>query len=367
MDLPLLYSFKNKKFRVWSVKVTPECEIVRTYGQEHGVQTVSVQKVKSGKNIGKKNETTPYEQACADAMSMFRKQKINAGYTESRSTDPELPLPMLAHMFDKNSRRIQYPAFVQPKIDGVRMITTFNENGQFLFLSRTGKPFGALNGTFEKHLGFLKACSGLFLWLDGELFSSTLTFEEIVSTVRNEHTPDPERFDKLEYHVYDIIPENKETPFYERHETLRQLSQKFPSKIKWVPAYEVCNATEVTRHHNEFVQQGYEGVMIRNRHGPYVHKRSYDLQKYKNFRDDEFVIVDVKEATGNDTGTAILQCKTNDGSYFWVRPRGSREYRAELLRNKERILYKLLTVRYQNLTDKNIPRFPVGIIIRDFE
>lgn len=366
MELPLLYSFKNNKFRIWSIKVTPECEIVRTYGQEDGVQTVSVQKITSGKNIGKKNETTPYEQACAGAMSMFRKQKVTAGYSEIRSKEPVLPLPMLAHSFDKRSHRITYPAFVQPKIDGVRMITAFNENGEFVFLSRTGKSFGALKGAFEKHLGFLKSPS-IVLWLDGELFSSTLTFEEIVSTVRNEQTPDPKMFDQLEYHVYDIIPENNDMSFHERHEALRQLSQKFSDKIKRVPTYVVHNADEVIRHHDNFVKQGYEGVMIRNRDGPYVYKRSYDLQKYKNFRDDEFVIVDIKEAIGNDAGTAILQCKTNNGSYFWVRPRGSKEYRAELLRNKEHILYKLLTVRYQNLTDKNIPRFPVGTTIRDYE
>jgi len=367
MDFPLLYSFKNDKFHTWSIKVTlEECEIVRTYGQEHGTQTVSVHKV-----------NTYYQQACADAMSMFRKQKVIEGYSEYRSKESRadaLPslLPMRSHVF-KNSHRIKYPAFVQPKLfDGVRMLTTFDENsGQFLFVNRTGTFLKTLNGTsFETHLGFLKSNTGL--WLDGELCSSTLTFEEITNIV-NETSTGPEKlFDTLEYHVYDIVPaaSSSVVAFHERHETLRHLSQQFPDKIKRVPTYEVQNADEVTRHHNEFVQQGYDGVMVRNRDGPYVHgRRSYDLQTYKNFRDEEFVIADIKEANKDikdDTGnkTAILQCRTNDGSCFWVRYRGS--IRANLLlRDKEHLLYKRLTVRYQHLTDKNIPRFPVGIVIRE--
>lgn len=330
MEFPLLFSLRNKNFHKWSIKVTQECEIVRTYGPEFGPQTTSVHKIVVGTN-----ETTPYQQACADAMSMFRKQTVE-GYSETRSNKPFLPLPMLSYFFDKNSSLIMYPAFVQPMLTGVRMITTFDENDQFLFLNRTGKSFETDN--IEKHLDFLKTVS---LWLDGELFSNS------------------------EYHVYDIIPKNDiHMSFHERHDALRHLSKKFPDKIKWVPTYVVQNADEVIRHHNDFVQQGYEGVMIRNRDGPYVHRRSYDLQKYKNFIDDEFVIVDVKEAT--DAGTAILQCKTNDGSCFWVRSKGTKEYHAQLLRDKEHILYKRLTVRYQNMTDKNIPRFPLGIVIREY-
>ena len=85
----------------------------------------------------------------------------------------------------------------------------------------------------------------------------------------------------------------------------------------------------------------------------------------KKFEELEFAIVDVREATGNDKGTAIIQCQADNGELFWVRPKGSREYRASLLESQ--IIDKLLTVRYQNLTEKGIPRFPVGIAIRDYE
>ena len=119
--------------------------------------------------------------------------------------------------------------------------------------------------------------------------------------------------------------------------------------------------------HDRYVSDGYEGVMIRNLDGKYKSSRSYNLQKYKHFVDHEYTIVDVKEAVGTDSGTAIIQWENCDQNVFWVRPRGSREYRARLLKDQQKIIGKQLTVRYQNLTEKGIPRFPVGIAVRDYE
>jgi DNA ligase-1 len=50
-----------------------------------------------------------------------------------------------------------------------------------------------------------------------------------------------------------------------------------------------------------------------------------------------------------------------------VRPRGTHEERAVLLNNAGSYVAKKLTVRYQELTDDGIPRFPVGISFRDYE
>jgi DNA ligase-1 len=50
-----------------------------------------------------------------------------------------------------------------------------------------------------------------------------------------------------------------------------------------------------------------------------------------------------------------------------VRPRGTREKRAEWWENREQYIGSKLTVRFQNLTADGIPRFPVGIAIRDYE
>ena len=50
-----------------------------------------------------------------------------------------------------------------------------------------------------------------------------------------------------------------------------------------------------------------------------------------------------------------------------VRPMGTHEERAKLYKEGKKIIGKKLTIRYQGLTDLGIPRFPRGVVIRDYE
>ena len=78
--------------------------------------------------------------------------------------------------------------------------------------------------------------------------------------------------------------------------------------------------------------------MLRNINSPYeIDKRSKHLQKYKEFKEDEFEIVNFKEASGNDKGTVVRCCITAEGHKFTVRPKGTREFRRELFKNGENI------------------------------
>ena len=116
-----------------------------------------------------------------------------------------------------------------------------------------------------------------------------------------------------------------------------------------------------------FVEEGYEGAMVRNLKGAYrIGKRSADLQKVKTFLDDEFEIVGFTQGTGGETGCVVWVCKTSSGDEFSVRPRGTREERQEYFRTE------MLTSQYAygeipRVTDDGIPRFPIGISIRDYE
>ena len=111
--------------------------------------------------------------------------------------------------------------------------------------------------------------------------------------------------------------------------------------------------------------------MCRNLDGKYKFKhRSNDLLKFKNFEDSEFRIVDAKKGTGTEEGAIVFTCETEDGQEFDVRPRGEIEKRREMFINKESYIGKMLTVRYQNTgiqEEDALPRFPVGIEVRDYE
>ena len=63
----------------------------------------------------------------------------------------------------------------------------------------------------------------------------------------------------------------------------------------------------------------------------------------------------------------MWECQTPDGQTFAVRPTGTHEERKVLFENGDEYIGQQLTVKYQELTDEGIPRFPVGIAIRNYE
>jgi DNA ligase-1 len=114
------------------------------------------------------------------------------------------------------------------------------------------------------------------------------------------------------------------------------------------------------------VNQGYEGIMLRNYKGVYESgKRSNDLQKYKEFMDSEFAILDVMVA--KDDGSVFLVRNDLNDRTFTV-TLGSMVQRAGYLTNKELYIGKEITVSYQTRYKKTLlPQFPTGVAIRDYE
>jgi len=370
MSLPTLYSkSKTGKTQVWNIQVIGSTIRV-SYGYQDGATTVNEKTITAGKNIGKKNETTPEQQAASEARSTWDKKKTG-GYAESLD-DAQVPatasegsmaahetiLPMLAHDYNKRGKDIKFPCFVQPKLDGVRCIF---RNG--VLTSRQGKVFPNM----ENIVNDLKDVE---LVLDGELYSDTLNFQQFVGLVRKKkhNAAEIELLKQVKYWVYDIV---NDKPFEERHATLREM---FVNHVHLYPFVyrlitEECKTkAELKGFHDRFAAEGKEGLIIRNKTGLYqLAARSKDLQKYKEFEDAEYKVTGFSEGEGLEKGLVIWTCETSTGKTFNVRPRGSHEDRAALFKEADDYIGKSLTVRYQELTDEGIPRFPVGIAFRDYE
>ena len=336
-------------------------------------------KVESGQTDGKLTETagqvidegkqgrSAEEQAIFEAISKTNKKRDEAYYdsVEEAQTQVKL-LPMLAHPFTKRKHNITYPAIVQRKFDGVRCLAVVMGNRQVKLYSRKGKEFPHLNHIREE-VGARNTDQALVL--DGELYSDTLTFQELVGLVRRVTLKpgNDEQMLEVSLRVYDCVNLNNEQDFSDRYETITRITSG-AEYLSLVENVTVNNEDEIHAAQAQFVEEGYEGAMVRNLTGAYrIGKRSADLQKVKTFEDDEFEIVGFTQGTGGEAGCVIWICKTKDGKEFNVRPRGTREERQEYFRNGNDYIGKMLTVRYQELTDDGIPRFPVGISIRDYE
>lgn len=356
---------KTKWWEISAEKVKEGATITVRYGyegQEEDKIQSTVRRVKEGKNLGRSNETTPFEQACFEAEAMWQKKK-DKKYSENPKKKSKILLPMLAHDFKKRGHNIEFPAFVQPKLNGVRCLAKKVSKNEIEFISRGGKNFETLKHIEETLLPIMEVGSTF----DGELFTQRMTFQQIVSAVKRQQ----EETQRVEYWIYDCILED--TSFEDRNNILNEVRRnnlgKFEGNpLRLVHTEAVSDKEDLLLVHNRFVQVGYEGTIIRNKKGLYrCDFRSPDLQKYKDFIDEEFEIVGGKEGVGRAEGTITWTCKTKDGKLFDARPQGTEEQRREWWENREKFVGKLLTVRYQNLSDDGIPIFPVGLIPRDYE
>jgi DNA ligase-1 len=111
-----------------------------------------------------------------------------------------------------------------------------------------------------------------------------------------------------------------------------------------------------------YLEMGYEGQMVRLSTTPYENKRTKQLLKRKEFEEEEFLIHDIEEGTGNRSGMAgTIYLKKQDGAVFGSGVRGNRDSYRELLQNKTKYIGTLASVRFQNYTPDGVPRFPVVV------
>ena len=369
---PIYALASNSKVKLWQAIIRPMDKgayITYKYGYEDGKQQAQTKAVFEGKNIGKANETTAFEQACKDAESKYNK-KCDEGYQEDKNTLSTPILPMLALSYEKRGHNIEWPSFVQPKIDGVRC-TVGIKNGKINMFTRKGKEM-TLMPHIEKDLERLFAQAKALdydtdhLYFDGELYSDDLTFQELAGTLRR-HKNTKETLDKIYLIVFDMFWTNINTRFETRFKNLEKLYEHmYLEKVELIET-RLINEDELEMKHQQYIENGYEGIILRNMDGYYKMKhRSADLQKLKMFQDSEFEIIGFKEGDGTEKGCVVWECM-GQGGPFWARPKGTQEERRELFENGFDYVGKQLTVRFQELTDDGIPRFPVGVSVRDYE
>lgn len=364
--LPTLFKKTSTgAIQMWSIGVDKNVIIVN-HGQVDGKIQRNEETIKEGKNIGKANETTSSEQALAEATSKWE-SKIKKGYVEDlqRASNGETDIeggfnPMLAHKFADQGHKIRYPAFTQPKLNGHRCLAVI-EDGRATLWSRTRKPITScphiikeLEAVYPK--GYHEK--------DGELYNHAYKdkFEELASLIRQEVPAT--NCTEVQYHMYDN-PTVK-LGFDSRIEVLANELHSFekstaPLKYLFLTNTLLVEDEEVMiAAFEDFLKAGFEGGMARNSAGLYVGKRSYDLQKIKEFQDDDYPIVDIKEGRGGYAGCGIFICKALNGDTFDVKMRGPRERLKEFLDNPKTWKDKTLVVKYQYISKYGIPIFPVG-------
>lgn len=341
--------------------------IVTRWGQKGGAFQETSDTITAGKNVGKKNETSAYQQAEAEAEARWKKQQKAKKYVDS----PEAAMAgersalveggvdvMLAHKYRDHAKKIVWPAYCQPKLDGIRCIAIVR-SGKCTLWSRTRK---LITGVPHISKWLEERFANKDVVLDGELYNHDLKsdFEKITSFVR-QVTPQPGH-EIVQYHVYDVLLE--EADFHYRT-TWLLLNLPSNGLVRAVPTFKMQNEDEMLEYFSTCLADGWEGCMVRNSASMYEGKRSYGLQKVKEMQDAEFLIVGVEEGRGKMAGKAIFNCRAGNGDPFAVKMKGSLDNLVQYVKDPSLAVGKLLTVQFQNLSVYGIPRFPVGLRIRE--
>ena len=277
--------------------------------------------------------------------------------------------PMLAYKVDKKPVDWSEKVYIQPKLDGVRCVITLDEKENIRCFSRTGKEFhnlqhikDSLKPWFEFHDDVI---------LDGELYNHDLrdNFEKIISLVRKQKPTESDKLEAAElvqFHCYDYIDQMHD---YSTRMNKLVTTDMYSDCVKYVETTLVNSKEAAQLRHQYNLNNGYEGSILRL-DAPYQCKRSYNLQKFKDFNDTEATIVGYEIGKGKREGTlGKFLMQDDDGIKFGCPPGKGYNYKdlANILDNIHDYIGKTATFTYFERTQYGSYRHPLFKTIRNYE
>ena len=284
--------------------------------------------------------------------------------------------PMLAGKV-KNIADLRYPLIASPKVDGIRCLIVGGKA-----VSRTMKEIP------NRHIFDTLSGSKSFTGLDGELTVLNKPFNEVSGDVmRSTGTPD------FTYLVFDFWPSS--CTYRDRLKLLCQISPKFPPAIQMLSWRIIHTDIQLIQYEEECLNQGFEGIMVRDPQGKYKFGRSTTneqiLLKLKRFEDSEAIVLGfieemyngneaLKDAFGRTKRSShqanlvgkctlgALHCKDlKTGIEFDIGTGFTSVQREHIWNERKYLLDSIVKYRHQAVGAKDLPRFPSFIGFRSTE
>ena len=276
--------------------------------------------------------------------------------------------PMLAYPVSDKPIDYTKPVFIQPKLDGVRCLIQYDKKQGVTAWSRTGKQWKNIMHITKSLEKWFQ--SNQTTVLDGELYNHDLRddFEQIISIVRRQNPDDIDMLesqDMVQFHCYDIIHPDNST-FEERDRFIRCCVPE-TNYVKHVPTNLVFRADDSKVYHRRNLDNGYEGSILRT-NDVYKCGRSWNLRKFKDFQDDEALILDWVEGLGKRAGTiGKFMVQDVDGNVFGMPVMDKFKYLQDNFEEMKTWVGKFATFTYFERTKAGSYRHPLFKCIRDYE
>jgi len=360
-------------------------EIYRYSGQLHGKITEQptkyVERGKASRNL--------WQQVDLEAKHLV-KEKLDKGYREIER-DPEtyseeelnniigevvtnqdgVPKPMLAKQSEKvtNMKIFDKEWYASRKIDGLRALIYMGTDGELHTQSRGAMNYDAAMYEILSNktlIDIFKANPGLIL--DGECYHHGMSLQQLNSVARTQKKAVD--YEVLQFYWYDILDIN--SSFEDRLSKMKQIAEQYSItfnperefssgelRLQFVPQIKISGWDNIMNLHNEYVSEGWEGVVIRDPSKVYKpNGRSNDMIKIKKYKSSEFLI------TGYELGLRgnedmVFNLITKDGIEFKAKPHGDRDLKDWYVNNfEEECLNHYATVKYFYLSDDGTPLQP---------
>lgn len=291
--------------------------------------------------------------------------------------------PMLAKQADKVTKTDIFNKkwIASRKIDGLRCIIYLGDDDKLHTSSRGATNYDSAMFEILTHPSLIKLFkNNKGLMLDGECYHHGYTLQQINSIARTQKVA--KDLEVLQFYWYDIVDLNN--PFKSRLAKMKSLAielKEYGSEIGWepdrmfkenelriqfVPQVEVSGWDNMMKLHNEYVSEGWEGLVIRDPERPYKpNGRTNDMIKIKVYKDDCFKVVG-KEAGLRGSEDMVFIMQMPDGRTFKAKPFGDREQKQEYWINfEEKYNGHIGECKFFYYSDDGIPLQPAFKAFRD--
>ena len=305
---------------------------------------------------------------------------------------PQYAVPVfscqLAHDSANHEGKVTGKKYIEVKLDGVRVITIVRADGRVDMFSRNGKELVNFPHIVEQISNVIKkhgTTKNVDFVLDGEVMSSS--FQDLMKQV---HRKSNVKANDAVLWLFDALP------LKDFEQGVCKITQKdrsdwlntwYNSKLAKSMANVACLDHAVvdldtdegqklySMYNKSAIENGYEGIMIKDLDAPYECKRSHAWLKQKPFIEVSLEVRDVEEGTGRNLGRlgALVAAGIDDGRSIQVNVGSgfSDSARTEFWLARDSVIGKIIEVRAdavtQNQDGSYSLRFPRFLRFRGFE
>ncbi|MHA2501207.1 MAG: ATP-dependent DNA ligase [Candidatus Hodarchaeales archaeon] len=218
--------------------------------------------------------------------------------------------PMLAEKVDNFPEAFEQHnqrAVIEPKLDGLRAQIHVDGEGEARIYSRLLKDITA---SFPELVEAMRVLHCHSIILDGEIVAfvdgKQVFFQDLVKRKRKHESEEHAERIPSEYYAFDILLHKEQQliddPYSHRREILATVVPR-EGKIRLMESHEVKEVDRIKHFYETFLEQGYEGAMIKSLDGPYLAgRRGKYWLKLKQEMELDLVIVGAERGHGRRTG-----------------------------------------------------------------